>query len=729
MDMDFSDQLKVRSSLGSTQDSPPLYMQIKLEEHEKEPVNIKELMLKKIKKVSTCTPKRVVNLVVALFPVLKWLPQYKIKEYLLGDIMSGIILAIVVIPQSIAYALLANVDPIYGLYTNFFSVLIYFFMSTSHHNCVGAFGVLCLMIGESVNKHVQNAGYDTVDDAAVSLLSNTTLPSNGTLACDKSCYAIGVATALTFLVGIYQVAMGIFRLGFISVYLSEPLLSGFVTGASLTVLTSQVKYLFGLKIPRYTGAGSLALTWIDIFTHIKETNICDLITSIVALAVSVPVKEINDRFKSKLKAPIPIELLVVIGATIISHYFDFNGNYKSSISGSIPTGFLRPKSPDWSILPNVAADAVPIAIIGFATTISLAELFAKKHKYTIDANQEMIALGMCNVVPAFFYSFASSAALAKTLLKESTGAHTQLNGLVSCGVLLLVLLLLAPLFYSLQKCILAIVTIINLKGALRKFYDVPNMWRINKIDTIIWWVTMLASSLITTELGLLIGVCFSIFCVIFRTQRPRATLLAQVKNTEIYEDEFSYKKLNSIPNIKIFRFDTSLYYANKRYFKSMLYKKTGVNPTLLVAKQKKALKAQKNNENKSKFFSKHNISSNTTRSQKEVKEVDAPHVNMHFLIIDCGAMQFIDTVGLNVLKETLAEYREIHIDVLLANCNPSVRQLVQQSNYFGNDTDCLLFHSVHDAVQFAEWEHLKKQKEIHALSAVVPEEVELQTKM
>ncbi|XP_053232531.1 sulfate transporter-like [Podarcis raffonei] len=682
------------------------YVPVKLEEHEPPGLSVKKF-IKKARENSGCNRQSVLAVFIKLFPVVEWLPRYSIKEQLLGDIISGMLVGIVGIPQSISYSLLASQDPIYGLYTNFFSVIIYFAMATSRHNCIGTFGVLCLMIGESVNRQLTLAGYQLETDIPV----NATL--NGTVVCDKSCYAITVATALTFLVGLYQILLGVFQLGFISVYLSEPLLSGFVTGSSLTILTSQMSLLLGLKIPRHDGVGSLIFTWVDIFRYIGNTNICDLVTSLIALVLIVPVKEINNYFRDKMKAPFPMELLVVIAATLLSYFFNFNKRYKSKICGSIPTGFKQPAVPDLSLLSNLAVDALPIAIIGFAMTISLAEIFGKKHGYPVRANQEMIAIGMANLVPSFFCCFVSSAALTKTLLKESTGCCTQISSLVSAFVLLLVLLWIAPLFYSLQTCILGVITIVNLRGALRKFADTPKMWRISKIDTVIWWVTMLSSLLITTELGLLIGVCFSLLCIIFRTQRPRATLLGKVNDSEIYEDQFTYKEISSIANIKIFRFDTSLYYANKDYFKSSLFQKTGVNPSLVAALRRKAEAKANLGKNESCFSMKFNCLKGTKRDAAKVSVSDAPGpaIDMHTLILDCGAMQFVDSVGLSVLKETRQDYKKIGIQVLLANCNPSVRHLLQAGGWLTGmeDTELLSFHSIHAAVQFAEKQHQTQQ--------------------
>ncbi|XP_074913053.1 sulfate transporter-like isoform X3 [Buteo buteo] len=724
---------EVLSSL-TPEESPANFVHVQLEEYEPADFSTKDLILKKAREVCTCNHQTIIAFFCQLFPVLDWLPRYNIKTQLLGDVISGLLVGIVAIPQSISYSLLASQDPIYGIYTNFFCNVIYVAMATSHHNFVGSFGILCLMIGQSVNRHLQLAGYSG-DSSGSSLVGNSTSFGNGTGACDRSCYAITVALSLSFLVGLYQILLGVLQLGFVAVYLSEPLLSGFVTGSSLTIITSQMKYLLGLKIPRHEGVGSFLLTWVDLFRYIQNTNICDLVTSLVALAIIVPVKEINDRYKEKMKAPFPIELLVVIVATVISYYFNFEERYKSAVCGDIPTGFRKPTLPDTNLFSSLAADALPIAVIGFAMTVSLAEIFGKKHGYAVRANQEMIAIGMCNLIPSFFYCFASSAALTKTLLKESTGTQTQVSGLVTSLVLLLVLLWIAPLFYSLQTSILGVVTIVNLRGGLRKFHDTPRMWQLSKLDTVVWWTTMLSSTLITTEIGLLVGVCFALLCIIFRTQRPRATLLGKVSNTEIYEDQSTYKQLGSIANIKIFRFESSLYYANKDYFKTVLYQKTGVNPILLAAKHQR-VEGQANADagNSKSFFGTRLDCLKPAKQRTEKPPADAcpPSLDMHTLILECGAMQFIDTVGLSVLKEIRHDYKEIGVQVLLANCNPSIRHRLREGGWAGgaDSGGQLAFHSVHDAVRFAERRYRVQRESKEKKDAVLdPEDLNFQASL
>lgn len=491
--------------------------------------------------------------------------------------------------------------------------------------------------------------------------------------------------------------MAVFRLGFVSVYLSAPMLDGFATGASLTILTVQAKYLLGLKLPRHQGYGTVVVTWINIFKNIHKTNFCDMITSAICITVLVAGKELQERYKSRLKIPLPTELVVVAVATLVSHFADLNGHYSSSISGAIPTGFIPPKVPSFELMPRVALDAIPLAVISFAFTVSLSEMFAKKHGYTVRANQEMIAIGFCNIIPSFFHCFTTSAALAKTMVRDSTGCQTQVSSLVSAFVVLLVLLIFAPFFYSLQKCVLACIIIVSLKGALRKFRDVPEQWRINNVDAVIWMVTMSSAALISVEIGLLVGVVFSMLCVVVRTQNPKVALLGQIRDTSHYEDLGEYENLLLVPKVKILRFQAPLYYANKDFFVKSLYKAVGLEPLLELNKRRKAEKRAK------------------VQAAKQAKNSDNINGNVaavlvfrdpdfHTIILDCSSMPFIDTPGMLTLKMVIKDYKEVGVRVLLACCNPPVIDALKRGSVFGpghKEMDNLTFHSVHGAILFA----------------------------
>ncbi|KAM7369191.1 hypothetical protein PAMP_013483 [Pampus punctatissimus] len=667
------------------------------------------ILKSKVKKAVTCSVPRVRSTLTGFFPVVRWLPKYKLKEYVWGDVMSGVIVGIILVPQAIAYCLLAGVKPIYGLYTSFYANIIYFIMGTSRHVSVGIFSLMSLMVGQVVDREVFLAGFDLSDDLSASGPDglNGSLGMNFTAAEEQSvelmgmrygkeCYAISIAAALTFLAGIYQVMMAVFQLGFVSVYLSAPMLDGFATGASFTILTVQAKYLLGLKIPRHQGYGTVVITWINIFSNIQNTNLCDLITS--AICISVLGKEIQERYKDRLKIPLPTELIVVAGATLASHFGELNSRYASSVSGHIPTGFIPPQVPRFSLMSRVALDAIPLAVISFAFTVSLSEMFAKKNGYTVRPNQEMLAIGFCNIIPSFFHCFTTSAALAKTMVKDSTGCQTQVSSLISALVVLLVLLFFAPFFHALQKCVLACIIIVSLRGALRKFRDIPAKWRASRSDAMVWLVAMSATALISVELGLLVGVVFSMFCIIFKTQNPKVSLLGRANDTDLYEDVEEYKNLMPPRQVQVFRFQAPLYYANKEIFLKSLYKAVGVEPFLEMTKRRKA-------EKKAKEMSIPQAKANMGETNGEVvvglvqRELD-----FHTIVLDCSAIPFIDSSGVTTFKGLVKEYKEIGVSVLLASCNTSLIDNLQKGQFFGKnneDMSSLLFHTVHTAVLHA----------------------------
>uniref|UniRef100_A0A3P8RVB5 Solute carrier family 26 member 2 n=1 Tax=Amphiprion percula TaxID=161767 RepID=A0A3P8RVB5_AMPPE len=678
-------QMFVAAEDGAEQQQPLILERVERETAKK----WQTIVSQRLKKHCSCTSKKAKSKILGFIPILKWLPRYQLRDWLLGDVMSGVIVGILLVPQSIAYSLLASQDPIYGLYTSFFASIIYALLGTSRHISVGIFGVLCLLVGQVVDRELALAGYLTESSSISSNSSDILLagPGNGSVGvgCDRSCYAITVGATVTFTAGVYQVLMGLLQIGFVSVYLSDSLLSGFATGASLTILTSQFKYLLGLKIPRPQGWFTLFKTWYSLLTNLGNTNICDLVTSLVCLVILVPTKELNDRFKSKLKAPIPFELFVVIIATLASHFGHFNTDYGSDVAGDIPTGFLPPQLPLWSLIPNVAVDAFSIAIVGFAITVSLSEMFAKKHGYTVDANQEMYAIGFCNILPSFFRCFTTSAALTKTLVKESTGCQTQISGLISALILLLVLLVIAPLFYSLQKCVLAVIIVVNLRGALRKFTDIPRMWRANRIDASIWLVTMATSALVNTELGLLVGVLVSAFCVLGRTQQARVLELGRATTREHYEGLSCYRGLQTHPGVAVFRYEAPIYYANQSLFKKSLYKCVGLDP---VKEKSRRIKFKKN------------------KRQEEAARV--PNVNLRNVVIDCSAVLFLDTAGVNVLKEVHKDYAELGVKVVLAQCNTSVLDTLERGGYCPDKNGAktgenkMIFFTIADAVHYVQ---------------------------
>uniref|UniRef100_A0A8C3P2T1 Solute carrier family 26 member 3 n=1 Tax=Cyanoderma ruficeps TaxID=181631 RepID=A0A8C3P2T1_9PASS len=349
----------------------------------------------------SCSPQRVKKIALGLFPVVSWLPAYRFREWVLSDIISGINTGLVAVLQGLAFALLVNVPPSYGLYAAFFPVLVYFIFGTSRHISVGPFPVLSLMVGGVVTRLVPDDSIGNGNSTNTSAINDE---------------RVMVAASVTFLSGIVQLLLGIFQFGFIVIYLSQSLISGFTTAAAVHVLVSQLKFMFQLP------------TLESIFSQITETNVADLVTSLVVLLIVFVVKEMNDRYKEKLPAPIPIELFVV---TLISYFVNFEEKFGVAVVGKLEEGFQAPVAPDVGILQKCIGDGISIAIVGFAVAFSVAKVYSIKHDYPIDGNKELIAFGLGNIVGGSFKGFASSTALSRSGVQESTGGKTQVIWVVT----------------------------------------------------------------------------------------------------------------------------------------------------------------------------------------------------------------------------------------------------------------------------------------------------------
>ncbi|XP_010589748.1 sulfate anion transporter 1 [Loxodonta africana] len=670
------------------------------------PQSLRETLKGRLQQSCTCRGRKAWALVQDLVPATHWLPRYRLQEDLAGDVMSGLVIGIILVPQAIAYSLLAGLQPLYSLYTSFFANLIYFLLGTSRHVSVGIFSLLCLMVGQVVDRELQLAGLDPTQDGLWPGANNSTFNASATgLAlgpqdCGRDCYAIRVATALTLVAGIYQVLMGVLRLGFMSTYLSPPLLDGFAMGASVTILTSQLKHLLGVRVPRHQGPGMVLSTWLSLLRSASQANVCDVVTSAVCLAVLLAAKELSDRYRHHLKVPLPMELVVIVLATLASHFGQFHERFGSSVAGHIPTGFLAPQVPDPGLMWRVALDAVPLALVGSAFSISLAEMFARNHGYSVRANQELLAVGFCNVVPAFFHCFATSAALAKSLVKTATGCRTQLSSVVSAAVVLLVLLALAPLFQDLQRCVLACVIVVSLRGALRKVGDLPQLWRLSPADALVWVATAAPCVLVSIEAGLLVGVLLSLLSLVGRTQRPHATLLARISGSAFYEDTMEFEGLLPEPGVQIFRFAGPLYYANKDFFLRSLYSLTGLDAGRTAARRR-GLDAGAH---------KGNSSGKDLGPAGTTSVLVSSAASFHTVVIDCAPLLFLDVAGLAALHDLRRNYEALGIVLLLACCSPSVTDMLRRGGFLGEDEgdaaeEEQLFHSVHSAVQAARARH------------------------
>uniref|UniRef100_A0A8C4IQG8 Solute carrier family 26 member 5 n=1 Tax=Dicentrarchus labrax TaxID=13489 RepID=A0A8C4IQG8_DICLA len=467
--------------------------------------------------------------VFSFLPILTWLPSYPVKQYLFSDVVSGLSTGVVQLPQ-------------------------------------GTFAVISLMIGGVAVR-------EAPDDMFYFLPANGSNASAVLDVAARDTRRVQVAVVLTTLVGIIQFVLGLLRFGFVAIYLTEPLVRGFTTAAAVHVVVSQLKYLLGVKTPRFSGPLSAIYSIKAVLTDITSTNVTTLILGLSCLVFLYVIKDLNERFKKKLPVPIPGEIIVVIVSTGVSYGMSLSGDYKVDVVGEIPTGLLPPAVPDFSLLPRLVTDSFAVAIVGFSMGISLAKTFALKYSYSVDGNQELIALGLCNFFSSFFQTFAITCSMSRSLVQESTGGKTQIAGLLSSLVVLLVVVAIGFVFQPLPQTALAAIIMVNLLGMFKQFRDIPLLWRTSRIELAIWLVAFVASVLLGLDYGLLVALAFAILTVIYRTQSPKSGVLGHVPGTGLYCDVGDYEEAAEYEGIKIFHSNSSIYFANSDLYVNALKEK------------------------------------------------------------------------------------------------------------------------------------------------------------
>ncbi|XP_053112187.1 chloride anion exchanger [Hemicordylus capensis] len=697
----------------------PVYSELLFDEEHQKVHRYHKTFLDNLRVCFSCSPQKAKKMVFELFPLLSWLPAYRFKAWILSDIVSGISTGLVAVLQGLAFALLVNIPPGYGLYAAFFPVIMYFFFGTSRHISVGPFPVLSLMVGGAV--------LTVVPDTP----GNSTQANESQLINDKR---VMVAASVTMLAGIFQLLFGVLRIGFIVIYLSQSLISGFTTAAAIHVVVSQLKFIFQLPVPGFNTPLGIIWTLKSVFEQITDTNIADLVTALIILVIVFVVKEINERFKAKLPAPIPIELIVTVIAAGVSYACNFKERFKVDVIGKLERGFQAPITPSMSVFESCVGDCFSIAIVGFAVAFSVAKVYSIKHDYPIDANQELIAFGLSNIFGGAFKGFAASTSLSRSGVQESTGGKTQIAGFLSAIIVMIVILAIGHLLEPLQKSVLAALALGNLKGMLMQFKEIGILWKKDRYDCIIWVVTFLAAILLGLDLGLAAGVGFQLLTVVFRAQFPKCTVLANVGRSDIYRNRKDYTDIYEPEGVKIFRCPSPVFFANVGFFKDKLTAAVGFNPLRVLRKRNKALRKIRQMLKKGELqvtpkgflctVNSVNYSDEEELDNNTIEELDkptdtkdlpiqidwntnlppniiVPRVDTHSLILDFSAVSFLDVSAMRVLRETIKEFVRIDVDVYIVGAHEGLLDKLERCGFFDDEIKpSIFFLTIHDAVLY-----------------------------
>ena len=480
------------------------------------------------------------------FPILVWIKHYTYDDFA-SDTVAAIVVTIMLIPQSLAYALLAGLPPQIGLYASIIPLLIYSIFGTSNTLAVGPVAVIALMTFAVCSKFAQPGSSEFVS----------------------------IAILLAAISGLILLLMGILRLGFITNFLSHPVISGFITASGLIIAASQLKHILGIN-----GDGSNLITILSsILKNISEISIVTLFIGILSLFILYWSKK---RFKSFLKNSNVNEFLSdlisrtgPIIAVIVSTFFVWIfglGDNAVSIVGHIPKGLPEIKFPEITLNTffELFIPALLISIVGYVETVSIAQTLAAKRREKIEHNQELIALGLSNFGSGLSGGFPVTGGFARSVVNFDAGAKTPAAGaFTAIGIAFSTLFLTSLLFY-LPKATLA-ATIIIAVLSLVDFKSVIKVFSYSKTDGLAMVSTIVVTLCFGVEIGIVSGVVLSLIMFLYRTSRPHIAKVGQVPGTEHYRNEDRHIVISSNKVICL-RIDESLYFPNARFLEDTIYK-------------------------------------------------------------------------------------------------------------------------------------------------------------
>ncbi len=472
------------------------------------------------------------------FPILNWLKNYK-KDNLSGDISAGLTVGVMLIPQGMAYSMLAGLPPIYGLYAATIPLIIYAIFGTSRQLAVGPVAMVALLISSGV----------------------------GQLAELGSTEFVALAILLALLVGVIQFLMGVFRLGFMVNFLSHPVIAGFTSAAALIIGFSQLKHLLGINIPR----GKVHEIIINVIQNIANINYPTLILGGISILILLSIK--------KMKRRVPAPLIVVVLGILAVYMFNLT-TLGVKIIGEVPSGFPLFEIPNINLnaINLLLPTALTIAFVSFMESIAVAKAIQKKHKdYEIDNNQELIGLGLANIAGAFFKSFPVTGGFSRTAVNDQAGAKSGLAAIISAMLVILTLLFLTEYFYNLPAAILSAIIMVAVFGLI-DIKEAKHLWKTDKKDFALFTTTAIGTLLLGIEEGILLGAILSLVVVIYNISYPHIAILGKAKNDNIYRNIARFSEVELVPNTLIVRLDARLYFANISFFKEFIWKQLKIYP-------------------------------------------------------------------------------------------------------------------------------------------------------
>jgi SulP family sulfate permease len=473
-------------------------------------------------------------------PTWHWLHSYS-RENIVGDLLAGFIVAVMLVPQGMAYALLAGLPPQVGLYASILPLVIYGLLGSSRALAVGPVAIVSLLVASGISP----------------------------LATSGSAEYLQLALTLALLVGVIQMLMGVVRLGFLVNFLSHPVLAGFTSAAALVIGFSQLKHLLGVPMPRLDFFELLQYA----ATHLQETNLAALALGgggiLILLYFKLGLGKQLSRWGMNPQWILPLTkgapLVIVLLGTLLVWLFKLDQQAGVALVGSVPAGLPSLTLPTinmakWqSLLPT----ALVISFVGYMESIAVAKSLASKRREKVEANQELIALGAANLGAMLTGGFPVTGGFSRSVVNFDAGANSGLASIITAVLVALTAIFLTPLFYYLPRAILAAIVIVAVAG-LVDLKTFRHVWQYNKADAASFLVTFFAVLAVGVENGILYGVGVAMLLFIWRTSKPHVAVVGRLGKGEIYRNVLRHE-VQCWPEVVAVRIDESLYFANSKF--------------------------------------------------------------------------------------------------------------------------------------------------------------------
>lgn len=569
-----------------------------------------------------------VDWIETLFPCFRWIRTYRWNEYFKLDLMAGITVGVMLVPQAMSYAKLAGLPPIYGLYSSFVPIFVYAVFGSSRQLAIGPVALVSLL--------VSNALGGIADSSEEEL-------------------HIELAILLALLVGILECIMGLLRLGWLIRFISHSVISGFTSASAIVIGLSQVKYFLGYNIARSSKIVPLVES---IIAGADKFQWPPFLMGSLILVILQVMKHVGKAKKELqfLRAAAPLTG-IVLGTTIAKVFHPPSISLVGEIPQGLPT-FSFPRSFDHAktLLPTSAL----ITGVAILESVGIAKALAAKNRYELDSNSELFGLGVANILGSLFSAYPSTGSFSRSAVSNESEAKTGLSGLITGIIIGCSLLFLTPVFKYIPQCALAAIVVSAVSG-LVDYDEAIFLWRVDKRDFTLWIITSTTTLFFGIEIGVLVGVGFSLAFVIHESANPHIAVLGRLPGTTVYRNVKQYPEAYTYNGIVIVRIDAPIYFANISYIKDRLREYE-------VAVDKYTTKGP------------------------EVERIS-------FVILELSPVTHIDSSAVEALKELYQEYKARDIQLAISNPNKDVHMTIARSGMVELVGKEWYFVRVHDAVQ------------------------------